>query len=64
MAYICSNDGMEFPTKRELIEHMHEKYNCTFLEGDWAEFSLKLLAKKSDTKSQGLKDKHAFARGD
>lgn len=64
MGYVCANDGIDFSTKRELIEHMHDKYGCTFLEGDWAPLAEKLLSKKNDPKSEALKAKHSFARGD
>lgn len=66
MGYTCSNDGMDFPTKRELIEHIHEKYGCTFLEGDWKDDAKKLLearkAKGNDSKADALLEKHKHAR--
>jgi len=58
MGYTCANDGMDFPTKRELIQHMHDKYGCTYLEGDWKEDAKKLLEKTpNDPKAKALRDK-------
>lgn len=64
MGYVCANDGMDFPTRRELIEHMHDKYGCTFIEGDFAPLAEKLLKAKTDNKSKELVAKHAYSRGD
>jgi len=64
MGYACANCGVDFPTRREIIEHMAEKHNCTYLEGDFKDLSEKLLSKKTDDKSAKLKEQHAYARGD
>lgn len=67
MGYVCSNDGLDFATKRELIEHIQEKYGCTFLEGDFSDLAEKLASKKGQggsAKHAALAEKHKFARGD
>jgi hypothetical protein len=46
---------------------MQEKYACTFLEGDWADFAEKLAKdkeSKGSAKHAQLVQKHKFVRGD
>lgn len=65
MGYTCSNCGVDFSTRREIVEHMHDKHNCTFLEGDFAPLAEKLLDKeKAEPKKAALLDKIKHNRGD
>lgn len=64
MAYACSNCNIDHPNKRELVEHMHEKHNCTFLEGDLAPFAEQLLKNKKSAQNDMLLSKVAYNRGD
>lgn len=34
MGFKCTNDGTEFPTKQQLVNHMINVHNSPFLEGD------------------------------
>lgn len=47
MAYNCGNCAIEFKTKRELVEHMIEKHDSPFYEGDYAQLSQKILNERS-----------------
>lgn len=58
MAYECSNCNISHSTKNELLDHMHEKHNCTFLEGDYAPAARARLAKGKDSRSSALLEQH------
>lgn len=34
MGYKCANCGIDFPAKRQLVEHMIDVHNSPFVEGD------------------------------
>lgn len=34
MGFKCGNCGIDFPTKKELVEHMIEVHNSPFYDGD------------------------------
>lgn len=43
MAYECSSCAISHGTKKELVQHMLEKHNCVFTEGEYAAVSKKLV---------------------
>lgn len=48
MGYKCGNCGIDFPTKKEQVEHMVNVHNSPFLEGEEREkkMSKTFLVKK------------------
>ena len=50
MAYKCGNDGREFLTKKELVNHLVDVYDTVFVNGDES------LVKLSKLKTISLKE--------
>lgn len=56
MAFKCTNDGVEFQSREELVNHMIEKYNSPFIDGEDNDknviLSRKILEKKVQKEPQ------------
>lgn len=71
MGYKCGNCGIDFPSKREIVEHMLDVHNSPYIEGTLSDVSDKIIqARANDTahtknaESKNQQTKVKFARGE